>query len=382
MIACARTRLAEAAATRIREIAAQPIDWSLLLRTAAVNSVLPLLARNLPVAAPEAFTAEQFDQLRKAARASGIRSLQLAAELIRVMDLFCAEGVLALPYKGPALAAQAYSDLALREFEDLDILLPQRDVARAAAILADLSYKPRFPWVLSREANSVLVPGEYNFADQERSMMIELHSERTLRHFPVMPDFDEMAKNLEPVRLSGREIKTFSAEDMLVLLCIHGSKDFWERLSWIADISEFVQSQPALDWDRVLRRAGRLKAQRMLYLGLALAAQILEAPIPAHILKRADGDAVIRKQSAEIERRHLSESGNMKMGAAWSFGYRRDMVPGFVAGWRYALRLASAPAEEDWMMMKLPRALSPLYIFLRPLRLLRKHSSRTQLPTT
>jgi len=226
------------------------------------------------------------------------------------------------------------------------------------------------------------VPGEYNFADQERSMMIELHSERTLRHFPVMPDFDEMAKNLELVRLSGREIKTFSAEDMLVLLCIHGSKDFWERLSWIADISEFVQSQPAMDWDRVLRRAGRLKAQRMLYLGLALAAQILEAPIPAHILKRADGDAVIRKQSAEIERRHLSESGNMKMGAAWSFGYRRDMVPGFVAGWRYALRLASAPAEEDWMMMKLPRALSPLYIFLRPLRLLRKHSSRTQLPTT
>ena len=49
------------------------------------------------------------------------------------------------------------------------------------------------------------------------------------------------------------------------------------------------------------------------------------------------------------------------------------MVPGTMAGWRDAVRLAVAPAEEDWLMMRLPVPLAPLYIVLRPLRLLRKY---------
>jgi hypothetical protein len=49
------------------------------------------------------------------------------------------------------------------------------------------------------------------------------------------------------------------------------------------------------------------------------------------------------------------------------------MRAGFVAGWRYVARLAVVPAEEDWTMMRLPRPLAPLYIALRPFRLLRKY---------
>ena len=51
------------------------------------------------------------------------------------------------------------------------------------------------------------------------------------------------------------------------------------------------------------------------------------------------------------------------------------MLFGFFAGWRYVVRLAVIPAEEDWAMMRLPRALAPLYIALRPLRLLRKYGA-------
>jgi len=42
-------------------------------------------------------------------------------------------------------------------------------------------------------------------------------------------------------------------------------------------------------------------------------------------------------------------------------------------GWRYAMRLAVVPSEDDWEMMRLPRALAPLYVALRPLRLLQKY---------
>ena len=49
------------------------------------------------------------------------------------------------------------------------------------------------------------------------------------------------------------------------------------------------------------------------------------------------------------------------------------MVDGPPAGWRYSIRLAVAPAEEDWQMVRLPRLLAPLYVALRPLGLLRKY---------
>ena len=64
--------------------------------------------------------------------------------------------------------------------------------------------------------------------------MVELHTEITLRHFPIKPDLDVFIRNLATVCVSDRDIPTFTAEDLLPMLCIHGSKDFWERLSWIA----------------------------------------------------------------------------------------------------------------------------------------------------
>ena len=98
-------------------------------------------------------------------------------------------------------------------------------------------------------------------------MMVELHTEVTLRHFPVPPDLDDLTRRLVPVALSGHEIRTFAPEDVLPILCIHGSKDFWERISWIADIAELVRAYPQLDWDIVVRRAESWHAQRMLHLG-------------------------------------------------------------------------------------------------------------------
>lgn len=360
------------ASTRVaREIASGPIDWDYLLRAAAENSVVPLLALHLPVIGGEIFSAEQLQQLKGAARAVGIRALQLSAELIRVTEALRAEKILALPYKGPVIAVQAYGDLALREFEDLDIIVPQEMIARANEVLRGLNYRPRYPWVF--EASS-LVPGEYNYFDPDRLAMVELHTEKTLRHFPVAPILSEMGKSAATVALGGHDVCTFSIEDTLVLLCIHGSKDFWERISWLADVSELLRRQTALDWNLVWRRAKDLKAERMLSLGLLLAVKVLDAPLPEAILARVDGDSTAAAIAKEITERLAAGTLPVRT-AAEAFRYRRQLVPGALSSWKYGLRLATAPAEEDWMMLRLPRALSPLYAVLRPFRLFRKYGA-------
>ena len=110
----------------------------------------------------------------------------------------------------------------------------------------------------------------------------------------------------------------------------------------------------------------------MLHLGLALANDPLQAPMPEEIRKRVRGDGEAVAVAREVEERTLSRNG-FGVSAGKRMLFRRRMVRGTLAGWRYSLRLAVIPAEEDWEMVQLPKLLAPLYLALRPLRLLAKY---------
>jgi Uncharacterised nucleotidyltransferase len=324
--------------------------------------------------AASAIPAAAREQLKNTCRANTVRCLYLTADLLQILKLFREHEIPALPYKGPVLAAQAYGDVALREFDDLDIILRQRDIPRAHEVILSLGYKPKFDWILSPELTSSLVPGEYNYRDEPRHAMVELHTEITLRHFPVKPDLDYFVARRAPVRLSDHEVLTFTPEDLLPMLCIHGSKDFWERFSWVADVAELIQSHPNLDWNEIIRVTKSLRAERMVHTGLALAQGLLRAPLPSEILQRVQADRTACEIADEMQQMLLSRPAQT-LDTAGRLRYRRRMLAGFFAGWGYVVRLAVVPAEEDWAMMRLPRALAPLYIALRPFRLLRKYGA-------
>lgn len=374
LICCCRTRLAPQIAADIRQLLNFPIDWDFLLAEAASNSITPLLSRNLALAAPESVPPAQFARLKERVRASAVHSLVLTAELIRILEAFAAAGIQAIPYKGPVVAAQAYGDIALREFEDIDLVLRQRDVARANEVLVRLGLSPQFPPIFAPGQSASLVPGEYDYRDKERHLTIELHTDRTLRHFPKPPDLDELAHRLIPIALSGHEVRTFSPDDTLVFLCVHGSKDFWERLVWVADVAEMVAAHPQLDWDAVYAFADAVAARRMLHLGLSLADEMLGIAMPDAIRSRIRRDPAVQKIVAQIVQRLLRRAPAAS-GAGATFAYRRQMVSGTLRGWRYAMRLATAPAAEDWHALRLPRPLALVYAALRPLRLLRKYGA-------
>jgi hypothetical protein len=357
---------------QIRDLAATPLDWDLLFTAAREHSVTSLVERQLRAVAPDVIPPVLMERLKSAVRASTVRCLVLSAELIELLGAFRSEEIRAVPYKGPVLAVQAYGDVALREFGDLDIILPQADMPKAHEIALGLGYRAKFPPLFDPRAAASLVPGEYNYIDDARRLLVELHTELTLRHFPVKPDLGVLTQRLVPIELVGQQVETFSAEDALPILCIHGSKDFWERLLWIVDVSELIQFHPALDWDRVLRYAEALRAQRMLYLGLLLAEFLFDVPLPKEVLDRVHQNSALARLASEIQSRLLGHDPS-SLGAGGRFRFRRLMLPSTFAGWAYSMRLATAPAEEDCQGLRLPRSLASLYFVLRPLRLLRKH---------
>jgi hypothetical protein len=311
------------------------------------------------------------DRLKEVCRANTIRCLFLTAELIRIFDLFHSRGIQAIAYKGPALAMQAYGDMTLRQFEDIDIIVRQSDLPKANEVMLGLGYRPRFDWIVSSGVPSSIIPGEYNYRDEKRRIMVELHTELTLRHFPKVPDLEDFSNRLTFVKLNDREIPTFSVEDTLIVLSLHGTKDFWERLSWIADISELIQRYPNLDWSVTIDRAKVLRAERMLHVALLLATNLTETPFAEEIQRRLRSDRTANDLASEVWT-GLMRQNYGSLNAKGRFNFRRRMLPG-TDGWRYAVRLSVVPAEEDYEMIRLPGILSPLYIALRPLRLLRKY---------
>ena len=369
---CAHSQLNPLLTEKIARLLERDLDWDYILNEAEENSITPLVSRQLHATATDRLPASAADRLKNACRANTIRCLFLSAELIKILDLFRSQGIHAIPYKGPVLAVQAYDDVTLREFEDLDVVLRQSDLPKAHEVMLGLGYRPKYDWILSPDAARSTVPGEYNYRDEERRVMVELHTELTLRHFPKPPDLDELSQRLVAVKLNEREIQTFSVEDGLAILCIHGAKDFWERFSWIADISELVTRYPNLNWDITVQRAKALNAERMLHVGLALAAGLLDTPVSSEIWRRVQADQVATGVALEIANRLMSLNYR-SLDAPGRFNFRRRMVPGTFEGCRYAMRLSVVPAEEDWQMMRLPGPLAPLYIALRPLRLLRKY---------
>ena len=372
LVYCAHSQLDSSLAQKIAQLLECDLDFDYVLDQAEENSISPLVGRQLQAVATNALPAAAAERLKNTCRANTIRCLFLSAELIKILELFHSHGIDGIPYKGPVLAVQAYGDLTLREFEDLDIVLRQSDLPKAHELMLGLGYRAKFDWILSPDAAASTVPGEYNYRDEERRVMVELHTELTLRHFPKPPDLNELSQRLAPVNLNEREVRTFSVEDGLSILCIHGAKDFWERVSWIADISELLRRYTNLDWNVAMQRAKSLNAERMLHVGLSLAVGLLDAPVPDEIRHRVQADRVAMDVASEITSRLMSRPYR-SLDAPGRFNFRRWMLPGALEGWRYAMRLSVVPAEEDWEMMRLPSALAPLYIALRPLRLLRKY---------
>jgi len=370
---CSRTQVNPAIAKEIRELVRGPIDWDFLLLQAAEHSVTPQISRQLSSVAAEIVEPDHLQRLTELTRVNTMRALSLTAELVKLMAEFRSRGIPAVPYKGPVLAAQVYGDLALREFEDLDIVVRQRDVAKANDAMVSLGYHPKTSGLFSGKAESI-VPAEYMYihGDEARRILVEIHSERTMRHFPLPLDLDDLMGRLVPVAVGGHELLTFAPEDMFVLLCVHGSKHFWKRLSWIADIAAFVEAHRDLQWNKIFRLAQVLRANRMVAISLALALRLFDVPLPRDVLESVRSDAMANSIAAQSENNLLSRQP-VEFGALALFRLRRQMLDSFFRGWRYSIRLATLPSEDDADAMRLPSLLKPLYPALRPFRLLRKY---------
>jgi hypothetical protein len=221
-----------------------------------------------------------------------------------VLARFAAHEIPALPYKGPVLAQRVYGSLAMRQVGDLDIVVRRRDVARARELLIARGYH-------SRRAR-IAIPGALRVEYQHRlvhpreHIVIELHWTITPRSVAAAPTLGELWERREIVPLLDIAFPSLGRDDLLLTLCLHGAKHRWRRLELIVSVAELLaQSSAMLDWDALTARAARLGNLRILRLGLALAGDVLDAPLPPAVRHTLDADAEVQSLAAGVCERLL-----------------------------------------------------------------------------
>ena len=168
--------------------------WPTLLQLAEDHGLVPLLAERIKDLDPSLISREVRDKLHESRRSHAIFALQLTAELFRLLQCFAEAGLETLLTKGPALSVRCYGDPGMRQYGDLDLIVREKDIRRATQAMLDVGYEPRVPLAA---IDAKKIPGEYAFRKLGTHLLVELHTERTSRHFPVPPDIDDLERHFD-----------------------------------------------------------------------------------------------------------------------------------------------------------------------------------------
>jgi hypothetical protein len=373
LLCSARTEVCAERAARINALLQQPLDWEYLLDMAFRHALAPLLYRQLNRAASKAVPEPHLARLREEFARNTVRNILLTRELGVILELFDGQGIPVIPYKGPALAVEAYGDTALRQFSDLDLLVRERDAVRATQTLLANGYRSHYQTSRKPLANYVRLMGEQGFVRDGDGVYVEVHWNIAPKYISSFLDTEAYWSRAVRVTIAGRTALALSVEDLLLALCVHGGKHQWERLAWVCDLNEMINKHPSIKWKELIAESQRTKTRRMLYLGLYLASELLGAKLPEEVTEQMRAEPSLKSLGGEVRRRFFVRDHQPYSPAeAMRFQFKvRERRLDALRGCYY---VTIPPTPSDLTSIRLPNALSFLYYLLRPLRLIKKYT--------
>ncbi|MEW6186147.1 MAG: nucleotidyltransferase family protein [Thermodesulfobacteriota bacterium] len=356
----------ESQTDRLRGQAPQGIDWPQVEAFCLEQGVLPLFYSRLKKVLDFKTGPEDLERLKTLFRINAERNLRMAGKLIQLIGLLNDQGVMALPFKGPALAIQAYGDLSLRQISDLDLFIPPGQAIEAVRILEKAGFVSDFR--LAEKMKNRLIRGGKDLWLIQKDLQIDIHQQ--MPEGPRSYALREILwEDTGSVLLLDRKIPVLSLENTCLVLCLQGAEDGWNSLSRVCDLIFLIKNNPALNWERLFQKAGESRMTAILGLGLLLGQEVsgaslpVEAGLPLREIKR------LKTMAASLYRGWFRGSPASP---------RLTLLPKVMDHWwdacRYLTYFAFTPRTSDLKWLPLPPCLYPLYYFLHPLRLSFKFS--------
>jgi hypothetical protein len=283
----------------IRQLASQVENWEKVLKYAEWHELTPLICHAL-IDSGCSLPSATSEHLVSTTRQNAQKNLLLTAELLRIMRTLVGEGIRAIPYKGPVLAASTYGNLAVRDFCDLDILVAEQDVQRALSMMLELGYRGEYSLTPAQEPRYLRTACEYNFVHQGNQVQVEIHWQVVPVQLGLVIDFDQLWSRTKLFPIGNSRLRVLSPEDAVLVLSVHGFKHLWSCLKWVCDIATLLSSSGDLDWSYILDEVDRIGAGRVLLVALFLANEMCQSRLPELILPRLSRDPVAVSIAREV----------------------------------------------------------------------------------
>jgi hypothetical protein len=353
-------------------------EWQRFAALCEVHQVAPFVfcqLKNTSAMVPEGL----FEHLRQRFFEVSARNYRLAKEVVELTSFLREYNLPVVAFKGPVIAMTAYSDLALRQYQDIDLVVRLRDLGTVADLLVGRGFEimPSYCRVASGHEVTLRAPDKSYFLDLHWRLASE--QPRTF-----CPSVEQMLDRVQLIQLPQGRVASFCREDQFVALCCHGTKHQWGRLKWLLDISEMLRSPVSFNWHRVESITfDRMLARASVALAIQLAHDLLNAPVPAGLPKPLTSNKRTRSVASNICGEILTQ------GRTTGLEQRHSTLPrldGAISTWMHYLWLRYPKwffehaiiriDPKDRALVSLPEQLRFLYHIVRPMRLVGKHSAR------
>jgi len=357
LISCAKYQTPQAI-QHIRALCQTEINWPCVIDMAFRHGLLPILNQQLRKHCPDLLADSLLHDLKQLHLANTQRNESLTNELIEITKLFQQHHIIAMSFKGPALAISAYGDIALRQMSDLDILVKASHYPKAKALLIEHGHH------MSHDSKQETGTLQAQLWHEEKGISVDLH-------FGIPPsylrlDTHPLFTSIDTVNLYETQVPTLTPEAHLVILCINIFKENWCSLGKLCDVAHLANAHQQLDWQQVHTLAKQLKVERIVHLTLLLINELLSNDAAEKISSNFKYSSSMNWIAKQLARQLFIEQNFQDT----RYLTAKSLAKLFICGLQpNRLLFFLRPNELDRDYIALPDFLSFLYYFIRPIRL-------------
>ena len=329
-----------------------------LLAAAEAHDVAGLLAAALLANPPDALPGDIREGLAIYREGMRLEAARAEAQLAGLLHLLAARGLPAMPFKGPLLAHSAYPEPALRPYLDLDLLVHPDDVGHVLACLIEAGFAHQDGLGADGVAALRRYAGEY-LMSRPNAFPVEPHWYPAPWTMAFDLDMEALWRRAQPGSFLAAPCYLPTPADHLLLLSLHGAKEQWHRLKWVADIAALLAAQPDLDLVALGMEAGSQGCRRMLDLALLLSHRLFAMPSATPRADAATARLADRTLARLDRTADAPEGPYVVTGFHWRVRERwRDRL-------RYAARTLLTPRVAHYRRLPLPARLRWVHVALK-----------------
>jgi hypothetical protein len=262
-------------------------NWAEVLEATSRHGLVPLAARLLKQQATDDYPPQSFvAEMQRRYQMTTVRTMLMYRRIADLLQALTRNRLEFIVLKGPALGSTVYPDTSLRIFNDLDLLVRERDWGPTNRMLKALEFIPEQD---RSEHPPKLVPQavlyEQKYYHGRDGFLVEVHYDDILNAGLAARNIKGFWQRAVVTHIEGVPAKVLCPEDQIIHLCAHVHAHGYARLNWLADLAFIFRRRSGhINWQQLIATVRQEDAKVPVYYSLHFLDRLLRVPVPPEIL--------------------------------------------------------------------------------------------------